>query len=135
MLRGMNATDLPSDRRRKGRMATDEGKGITDKVTNTVRQTTGALRGEGPWYSANSEVYHNNPNCQTGNRLDPENVHRGRAASCCARSASVSTARAARWATLPACRSEDQLPTKARILRRPEGLRDEPSLRVACAVL
>jgi hypothetical protein len=58
-------------------MATDEGKAITDKVTNTVRQTTGALRGEGPWYSANSEVYHNNPNCQTGNSMDPENVQQG----------------------------------------------------------
>jgi hypothetical protein len=58
-------------------MATDKNKGVFDAAQNTVRQTTGALRGEGPWHSANSEVYHNNPNCQTGNSMDPENVRQG----------------------------------------------------------
>jgi MIP family channel proteins len=33
--------------------------------------------GEGSWHSVNSEVYHNNPNCQTGNSIEPENILRG----------------------------------------------------------
>ena len=57
-------------------MATEKDKGIVDAAQNTLRETTGALRGEGPWHSANSEVYHNNPNCQTGNSMDPDNVRR-----------------------------------------------------------
>jgi hypothetical protein len=64
------------DRRRKT-MATDKGKGVVGAAQNAVRQTTGALKGEGPWYSANSDVYHNNPNCQTGNSMNPENVRQG----------------------------------------------------------
>ena len=58
-------------------MGKDRDEGLADAAQNTVRQTTGALRGEGPWYSANSEVYHNNPKCQTGNSMDPENVRQG----------------------------------------------------------
>ena len=58
-------------------MATEKDKGIVDTAQNTLRETTGALRGEGPWHSANSDVYHNNPSCQTGNSMDPENVRRG----------------------------------------------------------
>ena len=30
-----------------------------------------------PWHSVNSEVYHNNPNCQTGSSIEPENILRG----------------------------------------------------------
>ena len=58
-------------------MATEKNKGIVDTAQNTLRETTGALRGERPWHSANSDVYHNNPSCQTGNSMDPENVRRG----------------------------------------------------------
>jgi hypothetical protein len=58
-------------------MATEKDEGIVDAAQNTLRGTTGALRGEGPWHSANSDVYHNNPSCQTGNSIDPENVRRG----------------------------------------------------------
>ena len=66
-------------------MATDKDKGlvggaagIVGGATNAVRETTGAGLGDGgPWHSANSEVYHNNSNCQTGNSIAPENVRRG----------------------------------------------------------
>jgi hypothetical protein len=58
-------------------MAVDKDKGLVEGVQNTLRQTTGALKGEGEWYSANSDVYHNNPNCQTGNSMNPENVRQG----------------------------------------------------------
>ena len=33
--------------------------------------------GQGPWYSVNSDIYHDNPNCQTGNSIDPENIRQG----------------------------------------------------------
>jgi MIP family channel proteins len=33
--------------------------------------------GEGPWHSVNSDVYHNNPYCNTGISIEPENVLRG----------------------------------------------------------
>jgi hypothetical protein len=58
-------------------MATDKDKGVLGTATDRLRETTATLRGEGPWHSANSEVYHNNPNCQTGNSIDPENVRQG----------------------------------------------------------
>ena len=63
-------------------MATDKGlvEGAADIVggaTDSLRETTTGLRGGGPWHSVNSEVYHNNPNCQTGNSLAPENVRQG----------------------------------------------------------
>jgi MIP family channel proteins len=32
---------------------------------------------EGPWHSVNSDIYHDNPNCQTGNSIEPENIRRG----------------------------------------------------------
>jgi hypothetical protein len=54
-----------------------EDKGMVDTTKNTVRETTGVLRGEGPWHSVNSDIYHNNPNCQTGNRIEPENLRQG----------------------------------------------------------
>jgi len=58
-------------------MATDKDKGIVDSASDGVRETTGVLRGEGPWHSANSDVYHNNPNCQTGHSIAAENVVQG----------------------------------------------------------
>jgi hypothetical protein len=58
-------------------MDREKDKGIVDAARNTVRETTGSLRGEGPWHSVNSEVYHNNPDCQTGNSIEPENVRQG----------------------------------------------------------
>ena len=58
-------------------MATDKDKGAVDALKNRLRETTGALRGEGPWHSAEANVYHNNPNCNTGNSIEPENVRQG----------------------------------------------------------
>jgi len=58
-------------------MVTNKGKEMLDTTKNTVRETTGVLRGEGPWHSVNSDIYHNNPNCQTGNRIEPENLRQG----------------------------------------------------------
>jgi len=58
-------------------MAADKDKGIVGSATDRIRETTGALRGEGPWHSANSEVYHNNHNCQTGNSIASENIVQG----------------------------------------------------------
>jgi hypothetical protein len=65
-------------------MATDKDKGLVDGAadivggaTHSLRETTSDLRGGGPWHSANSDVYHNNPSCQTGNSIAPENVQQG----------------------------------------------------------
>ncbi len=66
-------------------MATDKDKGlvggaadIVGGATDSLSETTGGLGGGGgPWHTANSEVYHNNPSCQTGNSIAPENVQRG----------------------------------------------------------
>jgi hypothetical protein len=58
-------------------MPEDKDRGVVDTTKNTVRETTGALRGEGPWHSVNADVYHNNPNCQTCNSIEPENVRQG----------------------------------------------------------
>ena len=58
-------------------MAIEKDIGIVDAAQNTLRQTTGTLRGEGAWHSVNSEVYHNNLSCQTGNSIEPENVQQG----------------------------------------------------------
>jgi MIP family channel proteins len=33
--------------------------------------------GQGPWHSANSDIYHDNPDCQTGGMIDPENIRPG----------------------------------------------------------
>ncbi len=58
-------------------MGKDRDEGLVDAAQNTLRQTTDALRiGRVPRALA-SEVYHNNPNCQTGNSMDPENVQQG----------------------------------------------------------
>src|ERR671910_2496517 len=32
---------------------------------------------EGPWHSVNSNIYHDNPDCQTGSSIAPENVRPG----------------------------------------------------------
>jgi hypothetical protein len=65
-------------------MATDKDKGlvggasdIVRGASDIVRGTTSGLGGGGPWHSPNSEVYHNNPSCQTGNSIAPENVQQG----------------------------------------------------------
>ena len=36
-----------------------------------------AVGQEGPWHSVNADIYHDNPNCQTGSSIDPENIRRG----------------------------------------------------------
>src|SRR5918997_5881231 len=75
---GSNAT-----RRRPGsdkeEEAHDHGQGQRDRggASDSLRQTTSALGGGGSWHSVNSEVYHNNPSCQTGNSISPENVQQG----------------------------------------------------------
>ncbi len=33
--------------------------------------------GQGPWHSANSDIYHDNPGCLSGRTIAPENVRRG----------------------------------------------------------
>jgi MIP family channel proteins len=33
--------------------------------------------GPGPWHSVNSDIYHDNPDCQTGGSIDPENIRPG----------------------------------------------------------
>ena len=33
--------------------------------------------GQGPWHSVNSDIYHDNPDCQTGGSIDPENIRPG----------------------------------------------------------
>jgi len=33
--------------------------------------------GQGPWHSVNSDIYHDNPHCQTGGMIDPENIREG----------------------------------------------------------
>jgi hypothetical protein len=35
------------------------------------------ILGQGPWHSVNSDIYHDNPDCQTGSSIDPENLRRG----------------------------------------------------------
>ena len=63
---------------RSKRVATDKDKGLLGGATDGLRETTtGALGGGGPWHSPNSDVYHNNPSCQTGNSIAPENVRQG----------------------------------------------------------
>src|SRR5918998_4812116 len=33
--------------------------------------------GQGSWHSVNSDIYHNNPDCQSGSSIDPENLRQG----------------------------------------------------------
>ena len=54
--------------------AADVVGGATDSLRET---TTGVVGGGGPWHAADSDVYHNNPSCQTGNSIAPENVRQG----------------------------------------------------------
>jgi len=58
-------------------MARDKEKGLIGSTSDQLRETTGVLKGQGPWHSANSDVYHNNANCQTGNSIKAENVLQG----------------------------------------------------------
>ena len=70
-------------------MAAHKDKGLVGGASDLVggakdrlRKTTGGLGsgvigGGGPWHSVNSEVYHDNPSCQTGNSIAPENVRQG----------------------------------------------------------
>jgi hypothetical protein len=58
-------------------MATDKDKGVVGAASDRRRETTGALKSKGPWHSVNSDGYHNDPNRQTGNSMDPENVQQG----------------------------------------------------------
>ena len=58
-------------------LSTDKDKGIVGSANDRIRETTGSLRGEGPWHSSNSDVYHNNRNCQTGSSIAPENIQQG----------------------------------------------------------
>ena len=32
---------------------------------------------QGPWHSVNSDIYHDNPDCQSGGSIDPENIRQG----------------------------------------------------------
>jgi hypothetical protein len=59
------------------RVPTDKDKGLIGSASDQLKETTGVLKGQGPWHSANSDVYHNNPNCQTGNSISAENVQQG----------------------------------------------------------
>ena len=58
-------------------MSTEKDKGLIGSTSDQLKETTGILKGGGPWHSANSDVYHNNPNCQTGGSIRPENVVQG----------------------------------------------------------
>jgi hypothetical protein len=58
-------------------MTTEKDKGIVGLASDRLGETNGALRGEGPWHSADSEVHHKNRNCQTGNSNAPENIEQG----------------------------------------------------------
>jgi hypothetical protein len=58
-------------------MSTDKDKGLIGSTTDQLKETTGALRGQPAWHSANSDVYHNNPNCRTGNNIKAENIQQG----------------------------------------------------------
>ena len=55
-------------------MTTGKNKGIVGLASDRLRETNGALRGEGPWHS---EVYHKNRKCQKGNSIAPENIEQG----------------------------------------------------------
>ncbi len=68
---------------------------IVGGATDSLRETITGLRGGGPWHSANSEVYHNNPSCQTGNSIAPENVRQGTGDKSLCGNARSSTVRAA----------------------------------------
>ena len=58
-------------------MSADKDKGLIGSTTDQLKKTTGILRGQTAWHSANSEVYHNNPKCRAGNNIKPENIQQG----------------------------------------------------------
>ena len=53
-------TNNKQDESEEERMSTDKDKALIDAASDRLRETTGAFKGEGPWHSANSDVYHNN---------------------------------------------------------------------------
>jgi hypothetical protein len=68
---------MRSDGERREEECMSPDKGLIGSTTDQLKETTGVLKGQGPWHSANSDVYHNNPNCQTGNSIKAENVLQG----------------------------------------------------------
>src|SRR5215212_11458831 len=68
--------------------------------------------GQGPWHSVNSDIYHDNPDCQTGGSIDPENIRPGtdgkRLCEECARLDNAAGSVALRWVTSPASQGEAQ---------------------------
>jgi len=87
---------IPSSHGEKELVATDKDKGIVSSAADRVREITVALRGKNPWHSANSDVYHNNRNCQAGNSIAPENVQQGTSGKPLCGSSNGSTARVVR---------------------------------------
>ena len=77
-------------------MATDKDKGIVDSASDGVRETTGVLRGEGPWHSANSDVTTTTPTARPATASHPRTSYRVRAARHSAKSANGSTSRVVR---------------------------------------
>ena len=84
-------------------MSTDKDKGLIGSTSDQLKETTGILRGQTAWHSANSDAYHNNPNCRAGNNIKAENLEQGPAASHSAKSANGSTTLAAPWVTSLTC--------------------------------
>ena len=82
----------------------DRDKGLIGSTSDQLKETTGVLKGQGPWHSANSDVYHNNPNCQTGGNIKDENLLQGTGGKPLCGECEKSTAPAVPWATSPACR-------------------------------
>ena len=58
-------------------MSTDKDRGLIGSTSDHLKETTGILRGMKQWHSANSDMYHNNINCRTGNSIKPENLEQG----------------------------------------------------------
>jgi hypothetical protein len=65
------------ERRKEERVSTDKDRGLIGSTSDQLKETTGILRGMKQWHSANSDVYHNNINCRTGNSIKPENLEQG----------------------------------------------------------
>ena len=58
-------------------MSMNKDKGLIGSTSDHLKETTGILRGMKQWHSANSDVYHNNVNCRTGNSIKPEKLGQG----------------------------------------------------------
>src|SRR5215212_6815904 len=67
------------ERRKEERMSMNKDKGLIGSTSDHLKETTGILRGMKQWHSANSDVYHNNVNCRTGNSIKPEKLGQGTA--------------------------------------------------------